>query len=53
MFSGCNSLASLNIPNSKAQNISNMSGMSSYCESLTSLNLLNFNTRNVSDIYTL
>ena len=42
MFSGCNSLLSLDLSNFNTQNVTNMYSMFAKCESLTEINLSNF-----------
>ena len=50
MFSGCSSLAELNLNNLNINNVTNMSVMFFGCSSLTELNLDNFNTNNVTNM---
>ena len=50
LFSGCNSLTTVDLSNFNTQNVTNMSCMFVCCNSLTNLNLLNFNTQNVNDM---
>ena len=47
MFSGCQSLTSLNLSNFKTENVKDMSSMFYGCQNLTSLDLSNFKTENV------
>ena len=47
MFSGCNSLSSLDLSNFNTQNVTDMSYMFCGCNSLSSIDLSNFNTQNV------
>ena len=46
MFSGCNSLISVDLSSFNAQNVRHMEYMFSSCKSLTSVDLSNFNTQN-------
>ena len=51
MFSGCGSLASLDLSNFNTANVKNIGCMFLGCESLTSLDLSSFNTANVEEMY--
>ena len=50
MFSGCNSLTSLDISNFNTSNVSRMSSMFDNCYKLTSLDVSSFDTSNVTDM---
>ena len=50
MFSGCSSLASLDVSGFNTANVTDMAGMFSGCSSLTSLDVSGFNTANVTDM---
>ena len=50
MFSGCDSLTSIDLSNFNTQNLTNMSYMFSECNSLTDINLSNFNTEIVTNM---
>ncbi|UQS84158.1 BspA family leucine-rich repeat surface protein [Bombilactobacillus thymidiniphilus] len=50
MFSGCESLISLDLSNFDTSNVTDMYEMFQGCKSLTSLDLSNFNTANVTDM---
>ena len=53
MFSGCSSLASLDLSNFNTESVTSMRYMFSGCSSLASLDLSNFNTENVTDMYSM
>ena len=50
LFSGCNSLTSLDLSNFNTSNVTNMQFMFYACENLTSLDLSNFNTGSVTNM---
>jgi surface protein len=50
MFSGCDSLTSLNVSHFNTQNVTNMSYMFYNCSNLTSLDVSNFDTQNVTSM---
>ena len=50
MFSGCDSLASLNISSFNTRNVTSMRSMFDGCEKLINLNITNFDTFNVIDM---
>ena len=50
MFSGCSSLASLDLSSFNTSNVMDMRSMFNGCSSLTSLDLSSFNTSNVTDM---
>lgn len=50
MFSGCESLASIDVSNFDTRNVKNMSLMFCECRSLSFINLRNFDTQNVTDM---
>ena len=50
MFSGCNSLTSLDVSNWDTSNVTDMSLMFDSCHSLTSLDVSNWDTSNVTDM---
>ena len=50
MFSGCNSLQSINLINVNTQNVNNMAYIFYGCQTLTSLDVTGFNTANVENM---
>ena len=50
MFSGCSSLADINLSFLNTQNVAIMNHMFSFCSSLTELDLSNFNIKNVQSM---
>ena len=50
MFSGCDSLKSINFSNFNSNNITKLASMFDGCSSLTNINLYNFNTSKVTDM---
>ena len=53
MFSGCESLTSLDVSGFDTRNVTNMSSMFHGCSSLTSLDVSGFDTRNVTNMSTM
>ena len=50
MFSGCESLTSIDLSNFNLSNVTDISNMFDGCSSLTNLDLSNFNTSNVTNV---
>ena len=50
MFSGCESLTSLDLSSFDTRNVTNMDRMFCSCKSLTSLDLSSFDTKNVTNM---